>query len=171
MFDAKRGLVENPIHRYAIGSRTEGLHYNPDGSLDVFIQAVATPGKTSNWLPCPRGPSLLTMRLYLPKLEVLNGEDKIPPVLCTDCFNAGSAAPAQGSPQQRPRAERFSPPLASMPILRSAVRSRSLQRSIVLVFPGLGVVGTKRRAIVLMLVHILCHLTRDGKTTWMHRPK
>ena len=109
MFGAKRCLVENPIHRYAMGSRTEGLHYNPDGSLDVFIQAVAPPGKTSNLLPCPRGPLLVTMRLYLLKPEVLNGEYKIPPVLCTDCFNAGSAAPGQSSLQQHPRAKRFGP--------------------------------------------------------------
>ena len=90
MFNTRRGLVENPIHRYAIGSRTEGLKYNGDGSLDLFIQAEAPHGHESNWLPAPPGPFLLTMRLYLPKSEVLNGTYKIPPVSCTDCSTSRS---------------------------------------------------------------------------------
>lgn len=85
MFNAKRELVENPIHRYAIGSRTEGLKNNADGSLDLFIQTEAPRGRESNWLPSPAGPFVLTMRLYLPKPELLNGTYKIPPVSCTDC--------------------------------------------------------------------------------------
>jgi hypothetical protein len=77
--------VENPIHRYAIGSRTEGLKYNSDGSLDLYIQAEAPRSHGSNWLPAPAGPFVLTMRLYLPKPAILNGTYRIPPVLCTDC--------------------------------------------------------------------------------------
>jgi hypothetical protein len=90
MFNAKRGLVENPIHRYAIGSRTEGLRYNRDGSLDLFIQANAPGDHASNWLPAPAGAFLLTMRLYLPKPAILNGTYRIPPVLCTDCVMSRS---------------------------------------------------------------------------------
>jgi hypothetical protein len=90
MFNTKRALVENPIHRYAVGSRTEGLKYNPDGSLVLYLQAEAPIGHKSNWLPSPKGPFLLIMRLYLPKPEILNGEYKIPPVSCTDCSMPGS---------------------------------------------------------------------------------
>jgi hypothetical protein len=90
MFNMKRGLVENPIHRYAIGSRTEGLGYNRDGSLGLFIQTNAPGDHASNWLPAPAGPFLLTMRLYLPKPAILNGTYKIPPVSCMDCAVARS---------------------------------------------------------------------------------
>lgn len=89
MFNTNRGLVENPIHRYAIGSRTERLKYNPDSSLDLYIQATVPRGHESNWLPAPSGRFLLTMRLYLPKPEILNGEYKVPPVSCTDCSMLG----------------------------------------------------------------------------------
>lgn len=85
MFNTKRALVENLIHRYVIGSRTEGLRYNPDGSLDFYIQATVPRGHESNWLPSPAGPFLLTMRLYLPEPRILNGNYKIPPVSCSDC--------------------------------------------------------------------------------------
>jgi len=85
MFNPKRALVENPIHRYAIGSRTEGLQYNPDGSLDIFIQADPPRGHESNWLPAPAAGFLLTMRLYIPKPPILNGAYTIPPVQCADC--------------------------------------------------------------------------------------
>lgn len=90
MFNSKRALVENPIRRYAIGSRTEGLKYNADGSLDLFIQSEAPRGQESNWLPAPPGGFLLTMRLYMPKSAILNGTYTIPPVACLDCSNSGS---------------------------------------------------------------------------------
>jgi hypothetical protein len=91
MFNSKRGLVENPIHRYAIGSRTEGIKYNPDGSLDLFIQAHAPAGHELNWLPAPDGPFVLTMRLYLLEPALLNGTYKIPPVSCVDCYSPRSS--------------------------------------------------------------------------------
>ncbi len=69
--------VHNPIERYGILSSMP-LKYNADGSLDIFIQG-ASPGadKESNWLPCP--PSLpfnLTMRVYQPKTEIMDGRTK-----------------------------------------------------------------------------------------------
>ncbi|HEX8800706.1 MAG TPA: DUF1254 domain-containing protein [Terriglobales bacterium] len=67
--------VHNPIERYAISSGMP-LKYNPDGSLDVYIQADS-PGadKESNWLPVPKtGPFNLTVRVYQPKPELFDGK-------------------------------------------------------------------------------------------------
>ncbi len=75
MYNDKNFLAANPIHRFAIGDRTEGLKYNNDGSLDIYIQKE-NPGKDkeSNWLPAPQsGTFELTMRLYWPKETVFDG--------------------------------------------------------------------------------------------------
>lgn len=73
--------VRNSIERYEILSKMP-LHYNGDGSLDVYIQSLS-PGanKEANWLPCPpSGPFNLTIRVYQPKQAMLDGTYKIPPV-------------------------------------------------------------------------------------------
>ena len=66
-------FIENPINRYVISSATEGLKYNQDGSLDIYIQKD-NPGKEkeSNWLPAYDGPFSLQGRLYMTKPEALN---------------------------------------------------------------------------------------------------
>jgi len=77
--------VHNPIERYQIGSGMP-LKYNPDGSLDVYIQANS-PGldKESNWLPLPpSGMVNLTIRIYNPKKEALDPAYKFPPVMRID---------------------------------------------------------------------------------------
>ena len=73
MYDAEGFQTANPIDRYAIGDR-DPLKFNPDGSLDIYIQHDS-PGadKESNWLPAPTGKLGITMRLYAPKAQVLEG--------------------------------------------------------------------------------------------------
>src|ERR1700730_15760902 len=63
---------------------------NPDGSLDIYFQSES-PGKDKewNWLPAPKGPFNLTMRLYAPKAEALTGRWNPPPV----CKDQGSLGP------------------------------------------------------------------------------
>ena len=79
MYDAEGYPVDNPIDRYAIGDRDD-LKFNADGSLDIYIQHK-NPGKkkVSNWLPAPaKGKMGITMRLYAPKQEVIDGKWKPP---------------------------------------------------------------------------------------------
>ncbi|WP_363349209.1 DUF1254 domain-containing protein [Methylocystis echinoides] len=74
MYDDKGFQIPNPINRFAIGDR-DPLAYNPDGSLDIYIQPASPgPDREANWLPAPAsgGPSV-TMRLYAPKPEALDG--------------------------------------------------------------------------------------------------
>jgi hypothetical protein len=80
LYDRETGmLVANPMHRYAIGNRTRGLVYGPDGSLVIRIQH-ARPADTANWLPAPEGPFYLTLRLYRPDQQALDGRWRPPPV-------------------------------------------------------------------------------------------
>ena len=61
-------LVENPIGRYSIGSRTKGLLPGPDGSVAIRIQQESPGGDgESNWLPAPPDRFRLTLRFYGPR--------------------------------------------------------------------------------------------------------
>jgi hypothetical protein len=74
MYNEEQFFAANPLNRYAIGDR-DALNYNPDGSLDIYIQRES-PGKDkeSNWLPAPAsGAFTMNLRLYWPKQEVLVG--------------------------------------------------------------------------------------------------
>ncbi|MEI7933305.1 MAG: DUF1214 domain-containing protein, partial [Alphaproteobacteria bacterium] len=73
-------FFDNPINRYAIGDRTKGLRYGPDGSLEIVISRT-NPGGTraANWLPAPpMAPLGLFFRAYLPKPELLDGRYSLP---------------------------------------------------------------------------------------------
>lgn len=83
MYDADYFFVDNPLNKYTVSPR-DALKYNPDGSLDLYIQNES-PGteKVANWLPAPKGEFILMMRLYYPKEKapsILDGSWKIPPV-------------------------------------------------------------------------------------------
>jgi hypothetical protein len=80
MYDAEGYQVANELDRFAIGDR-DPLTYNPDGSLDIVIQHTNPgPDHESNWLPAPTGPLGITMRLYAPKPEILDGRWSPPSV-------------------------------------------------------------------------------------------
>lgn len=73
MYDKEGFQAANSLNRFAISSWMN-LKKNADGSLDLYLQN-ANPGtdKESNWLPAPKCELGVTLRLYAPKLEVLNG--------------------------------------------------------------------------------------------------
>ena len=68
-----------PINRYAIGDR-DPLTFNPDESLDILIQHERPDQEEQNWLPAPADGFAVTLRLYLPKDNFLNGTWKLPPI-------------------------------------------------------------------------------------------
>jgi hypothetical protein len=80
LYDADGFQVANPINRFAVSSWMP-FKYAADGSLDLYFQNDS-PGadKEANWLPAPKGPFNLTMRLYAPKSEALTGKWNPPPV-------------------------------------------------------------------------------------------
>ena len=74
-------LTPNPINRYKISSFTRNLAFNPDGSIDIWIQPTAlSSDRMANWRPIPTGGRsfLLFARCDEPNAEVLNGVFNIP---------------------------------------------------------------------------------------------
>lgn len=73
MYDAEGYQTANEINRFAIGDR-DALQYNADGSLDLYLQHTNPgPDLQSNWLPAPTGTLGVTMRLYAPHRDVVDG--------------------------------------------------------------------------------------------------
>jgi hypothetical protein len=79
MYASDMLFVENDFKRYSIGSTTDGLKKDTDGSLTILIQKEK-PADTSNWLPAPEGDFNLTMRLYGPETSVLDGTYRLPSI-------------------------------------------------------------------------------------------
>ncbi len=80
LYDSEGFQVANSLNRFAVSSWMP-FKYNPDGSLDLYFQNASPGGdKEANWLPAPKGPFNLTMRLYAPKSDALIGKWNPPPV-------------------------------------------------------------------------------------------
>jgi hypothetical protein len=76
-------LVANPINRYRINSpMLPQLKKDADGGLTLIIQNES-PGKDKepNWLPAPKGPFIIYMRLYWPKTEATESKWTAPKVV------------------------------------------------------------------------------------------
>jgi hypothetical protein len=73
LYDTEGFQVANPLNRFAVSSWMP-FKRDADGSLTLYFQNES-PGsdRESNWLPAPKGPFNLTMRLYAPKSEALTG--------------------------------------------------------------------------------------------------
>lgn len=81
-YDGKAGFfVDNPIDRYLINDKTQGLMYGDDGSLEICIQRDRPEGQNeANWLPGPDMPCYLVLRVYWPEQAALDGTWEPPPV-------------------------------------------------------------------------------------------
>jgi hypothetical protein len=80
LYDAEGFQVGNVLNRFAVSSWMP-FKTNTDGSLDLYFQNES-PGKDkeANWLPAPKGPFNLTMRIYSPASDALTGKWN-PPVV------------------------------------------------------------------------------------------
>ncbi|GAM66859.1 phosphatidylserine decarboxylase [Vibrio sp. JCM 19236] len=81
MYDAQdRFMVENEINRYKVGSLSDHLVYNDDGSLTVYISSEKPTDskRLANWLPAPKDGFMLQIRMYEPKPEVYQGKFELP---------------------------------------------------------------------------------------------
>jgi hypothetical protein len=80
-----RFLIGNPINRYSVGDRTEGLRKGADGSLEIYIQNDRPEGeRAANWLPAPKGPFFFVARFYGPKPELIAGKWTLPALRLAD---------------------------------------------------------------------------------------
>lgn len=84
LYDQQGYQAANSLNRFAVSSWMP-FKYNKDGSLDLYFQNES-PGsdKETNWLPAPKGPFDLTMRLYAPKDTALFGKWNPPAVKKTN---------------------------------------------------------------------------------------
>ena len=71
-------LVDNPIDRYSIGDRTEGLVIGEDGSLVIHFSNEEPKAGQENWLPIPTEPFYVALRLYYPGFAAQNGSWVVP---------------------------------------------------------------------------------------------
>ena len=75
--------MANPLNRYLLNSpMLPTFKLDADGGLTLLIQNES-PGKDkeANWLPAPKGPFIMYMRLYWPKGAAVEGQWKAPPAL------------------------------------------------------------------------------------------
>lgn len=83
MYDEPQSLlVDNPLNRYLINSpMLPQLKRDADGGLTLIVQNES-PGKEkeANWLPAPKGPFSMIMRLYWPKEAAVEGKWERPPL-------------------------------------------------------------------------------------------
>jgi hypothetical protein len=73
-------LVPNAADKYEVARFTPGLVTNPDGSITIYMQATPPPAALRpNWLPIPRGPFDVLLRVYGPEGNTSPGANYIPP--------------------------------------------------------------------------------------------
>ena len=74
-------LVPNSADKYLVAEYTPGLETNADGSITIYIARQLPAGAPpANWLPIPRGPFNLMLRVYGPAGDVAK-RTYVPPAI------------------------------------------------------------------------------------------
>jgi hypothetical protein len=96
VYDERHALPEDAEGRHSLGSRTQALHYGPDGSLTITIGPAADrlgmaspPAADHNRLTTPAEGFSLYLRLYWPESSVVEGAWFPPALVETLSANRG----------------------------------------------------------------------------------
>jgi hypothetical protein len=82
LYDRFHFLAPNALDRFSLGTKSQGLRFEADGSLVIFVQKDRPdPDKLSNWLPAPEGEFSLYIRAYWPLPPIQEGRWTPPPVV------------------------------------------------------------------------------------------
>jgi hypothetical protein len=82
LYDKYHFLAPNALDRFALGTRSKHLRYEPDGSLIIYVQKNRPDAdKVSNWLPAPADAFSLYIRAYWPLPAIEQGSWTPPPVV------------------------------------------------------------------------------------------
>jgi hypothetical protein len=84
MYDGPTQLfIHNPVDRYLVNSAMmSDFRFDDDGSLTLLVQKDPPEDAwMANWLPAPDGPFYMTLRLYGPEPEALDGTWTPPPAV------------------------------------------------------------------------------------------
>jgi hypothetical protein len=84
MYDGPTQLfIHNPVDRYLVNSAMmSDFRFDDDGSLTLLVQKDPPEDAwMANWLPAPDGPFYMTLRLYGPEPEALDGTWAPPPAV------------------------------------------------------------------------------------------
>ena len=81
LYQSSAELYPNAFNRYEIGNRSP-FKLNPNGSLTIYVgNSVPAPDLESNWIPAPKAPFTLTLRLYGPEENIIHAGYAPPPVV------------------------------------------------------------------------------------------
>lgn len=81
VYDKDGFLSENPLGRHALGSNSN-LRVGEDGDVVIsFATEKPDDVPAENWLPAPAGPFEVTLRMYWPREEILDGDWSVPDIV------------------------------------------------------------------------------------------
>lgn len=85
VYNEQHTFHPNVLDRHSLGTKSERLRYNEDGSLTLYVQSwPPAADRLSNWIPTPEGAFSLYLRVYWPNDAMLAGSWTPPAVVHDD---------------------------------------------------------------------------------------